>query len=128
MAPKDAFKLNINHENDKKLIQRIRDNIQQAFTNKITINIYEVGQKALLHNVITIKGEFLLTTRTKKKLGFKKGFYIPVTIMKVYQSNIKVQINKNSLIVNSELLKNSTFKVGLDLVKAISDNEWMTLV
>jgi len=69
-----------------------------------------------------------VTTKIKKKVSFKKGFYIPVTVINVYQSNIKIRIDKTCLIISSELLQGTSFKVGLELIKVISEYEWNSLM
>jgi len=92
------------------------------------VNNFQIGQKAVLHNCISKKGQNLVTTTIKKKIGFQKGFYIPITITKVYQSKVEIQINKRSLIVGSELSEGTFFKVGLGIIKAISEREWMLLI
>ena len=128
MSPREAFNLSINNEKNLKQIEKIRNNIKKAFSNKITVNNFQIGQKAVLHNCISKKGQNLVTTTIKKKIGFQKGFYIPITITKVYQSKVEIQINKRSLIVGSELSEGTFFKVGLGIIKAISEREWMLLI
>jgi len=128
MSPKEAFSLNPNNPTDKHLINKITENTKKSFENKISINNYQIGQKVILHNVVVAKKECLVATKQQKKLPFKKGFSIPATVVAIYKSTVKIQIDKNELIVGSKLIKDSKFKVALNLIKLISEKEWNMLV
>jgi len=126
MAPKDVFNLNPSLQKDLKEIERIRKNIKASFSNKITTNDVTKDQKALLYNVVTKKSKSLISNSTKKNLSFKKGFFIPVTVVEVYQSSVKIQIDKIGLIIDSKVNKDEFYKVSLDLIRLISERDWMS--
>jgi hypothetical protein len=128
MTPKQAFSLDPNNAKDKPIIERVRENIKKSFSNKITINDYQEGQKVVLHNYVEKKTDSLVATKLKKKLSFKKGFFIPATVKKVYKSNVKLIIDRDSLITKSMLSKGETYKVGLDLIKIVSEHDWTILM
>ena len=126
MAPKDVFNLNPSLQKDLKEIERIRKNIKASFSNKITTNDVTKDQKALLYNVVTKKSKSLISNSTKKKLSFKKGFFIPVTVVEVYQSSVKIKIDKLGLIIDSKVNKDEYYKVSLDLIRLISERDWIS--
>ena len=109
-------------------IERIHKNIKQAFENKLSTLNFEVGQKILVYNFVEIKGESLISGRTKTKVSLKKGFSIPATIKKTFKSSLQVTINKESQIIRAKVPKDKDYKVGISLIQLISEKDWIDLV
>ena len=74
-------------------IQRIKEKIQRSFANTIAINDFQLGQKAIMHNVTKIRVDSRVSIRTRKK--------------------------SHLLIVDPELIKDAAYKAGLDLTKVL---------
>jgi len=46
--------------------------------------------------------------------------------VEVYQSSVKIKIDKLGLIIDSKVNKDEYYKVSLDLIRLISERDWIS--